>query len=135
MLARKYDNYAWQPQREAESWQQERERELARRRSQARQHKRMVLRRQFLAIIAVVFAAYMLVVWRSEARFTYSNQLVSLQAQETKLLRENDELRIEVEQLKGPDRVIGLAESQLGMKVARSNIYVKNTATAAAAAR
>ena len=35
------------------------------------------------------------------------------------------ELKIEVEQLKGPGRIIRFAEKELGMSVARSNIYVK----------
>ena len=30
-----------------------------------------------------------------------------------------------MEQLKGPERIIGLAEQHLGMSVARNNIYVK----------
>ena len=38
---------------------------------------------------------------------------------------ENSEERIVVEQLKGPERITYIAENQLGMQVARNNIYVK----------
>jgi septum formation initiator len=41
------------------------------------------------------------------------------------LLLKNSEIKIEVEQLKGPERVTSIAEKQLGMTVARNNIYVK----------
>ena len=43
----------------------------------------------------------------------------------TYTLTDNNELKIEVEQLKGPGRIIRFAEKELGMSVARSNIYVK----------
>ena len=56
---------------------------------------------------------------------TYGSELVSLRKQESALINKNNELRIEVEQLKGPERIIGLAEQHLGMSVARNNIYVK----------
>ena len=59
------------------------------------------------------------------AMVQYGNELVSLQQQEAQLITKNNELKIEVEQLKGPERIIGLAEQYLGMSVARSNIYVK----------
>ena len=72
-----------------------------------------------------VLATYLLSVVRSEAMVTYGSELVSLRKQETLLINKNNELRIEVEQLKGPERIIGLAEQHLGMSVARNNIYVK----------
>jgi cell division protein FtsL len=40
----------------------------------------------------------------------------------------NNELRIQVEELKGPERITSIAEKKLGMSVARSNIYVKAAA-------
>ena len=72
-----------------------------------------------------VLATYLLSVVRSEAMVTYGSELVSLRKQETALINKNNELKIEVEQLKGPERIIGLAEQHLGMSVARNNIYVK----------
>ena len=72
-----------------------------------------------------VLATYLLSVVRSEAMVTYGSELVSLCKQETLLINKNNELKIEVEQLKGPERIIGLAEQHLGMSVARNNIYVK----------
>ena len=73
----------------------------------------------------VILATYLLSVVRSEAMVNYGSQLVSLRKQETQLINKNNELKIEVEQLKGPERIIGLAEQHLGMSVARSNIYVQ----------
>ena len=75
--------------------------------------------------MASTSAAYFIVVLRSNAMVQYGNELVSLQQQEAQLITKNNELKIEVEQLKGPERIIGLAEQYLGMSVARSNIYVK----------
>ena len=72
-----------------------------------------------------VLATYLLSVVRSEAMVTYGSELVSLRKQESALINKNNELKIEVEQLKGPERIIGLAEQHLGMSVARNNIYVK----------
>ena len=72
-----------------------------------------------------VLATYLLSVVRTEAMVTYGSELVSLRKQESTLINKNNELRIEVEQLKGPERIIGLAEQHLGMSVARNNIYVK----------
>ena len=112
MLARKYDNYAWQEQ-PAEQYEVQ---QPARRR---------VLRNRILKAFLLIMAAYFIVVLRSNAMVQYGNELVSLQQQEAQLISKNNELKIEVEQLKGPERIIGLAEQYLGMSVARSNIYVK----------
>ena len=73
----------------------------------------------------LVLATYLLSVVRSEAMVTYGSELVSMRKLETQLINKNNELKIEVEQLKGPERIIGLAEQHLGMSVARNNIYVK----------
>lgn len=117
MLARKYDNYAWE----------EEQVEVSRpvRRTQINTDPYRKLRSRFILFAAVVLSTYLLTVARSEAMVQYGNQLVSLQRQEAQLIDKNNELKIEVEQLKGPERIIGLAEQRLGMKVARSNIYVK----------
>lgn len=115
MLARKYDNYAWQEQ-PAEQYEVQ---------QPARRKVHRVLRNRILKAFLLIMAAYFIVVLRSNAMVQYGNELVSLQQQETQLITKNNELKIEVEQLKGPDRIIGLAEQYLGMSVARSNIYVK----------
>jgi cell division protein FtsL len=52
-------------------------------------------------------------------------RLISLQQQEAQLIMKNNELKIEVEKLKEPERITTIAEKQLGMSVARNNIYVK----------
>ncbi len=122
MLARKYDNYAWQRQAEAEK-QQPAPRKLP------RQEGYKVLRNRLFMMLAAVLLTYLIVVLRSESMVVYGNQLVQLQKQEAQLISKNNELKIEVEQLKGPERIIGLAEQRLGMSVARSNIYVKSAQT------
>ena len=116
MLARKYDNYAWQEQ-PAEQY----EVQQPARRKVHRPDPRRVLRNRILKAFLLIMAAYFIVVLRSNAMVQYGNE----QQQETQLITKNNELKIEVEQLKGPDRIIGLAEQYLGMSVARSNIYVK----------
>lgn len=120
MLARKYDNYAWQEQ-SAEQY----EVQQPARRKVHRPDPRRVLRNRILKAFLLIMAAYFIVVLRSNTMVQYGNELVSLQQQETQLITKNNELKIEVEQLKGPERIIGLAEQYLGMSVARSNIYVK----------
>ena len=120
MLARKYDNYAWQEQ-PAEQY----EAPQPVRRRRRKPDKMKLIRNGLFKIMAVVIVAYFAMVLRSEAMVQCSNELVSLQQEEAQLINENNELRIEVEQLKGPERIIGLAEQRLGMSVARSNIYVK----------
>lgn len=118
MLARKYDNYAWQ--------QQQVEQEQQPRRAPRHQgDNRVALGRAILTAV-IVLATYMFVVWRSEAVVLSGQQLLQLERQEQQLIAKNNELKIEVEQLKGPERIIGLAQQRLGMNVARSNIYVKS---------
>lgn len=116
MLARKYDNYAWQ--------QQQVEQE-PRRAPRHQGDNRVALGRAILTAV-IVLATYMFVVWRSEAVVLSGQQLLQLERQEQQLIAKNNELKIEVEQLKGPERIIGLAQQRLGMNVARSNIYVKS---------
>lgn len=120
MLARDYDNYAWEEQRELE-YEQPAPRQA--RQPQADSHK--LLRRKIFVLMAIVMAAYFACVVRSEAMVRYGNELVALKQQEAQLINTNNELQIEVEKLKGPERIIGIAEKKLGLSVARSNIYVK----------
>ena len=121
MLARKYDNYAWQqPQREEEP-----KRRLAPR---SQKHSHVALGRAIIVAV-LLLSSYMAFVWRSEAVIEGGRQLIEMEQQEQQLIAKNNELKIEVEQLKGPERIIGLAEQQLGMSVARSNIYVKSAQT------
>ncbi len=116
MLARKYDNYAWQEREELQQPE---------RRQRRKPDTRRVLRNRIFLVALTVLAAYLVTVVRSEYMVQNGSQLVSLQKQEAQLISQNNELRIEVEQLKGPERIIGLAEQRLGMSVARSNIYLK----------
>lgn len=120
MLARNYDNYAWEEQRELEYTEQPPKVER-----QPRKDNHRLLRRRALVIVGILMATYLFSVVRSEAMVRYGGELVALKQQETQLINKNNELQIEVEELKGPERIIGIAEKQLGLSVARSNIYVK----------
>ena len=124
MLARKYDNYAWEVQ-EYQEYQQYQEAPQLRQQEKVNTDPYRGLRNRFMFFAVVVLATYLLSVVRSEAMVTYGSELVSMRKLETQLINKNNELKIEVEQLKGPERIIGLAEQHLGMSVARSNIYVK----------
>lgn len=120
MLARKYDNYAWQD----EPAQNEEFRQPLQRPVKKPDYRRL-WRNRITIFAIIVISTYLAVVVRSEAMLQLGNQLVTMQQQEAQLINKNNELKIEVEQLKGPERIIGLAEQQLGMSVARSNIYVQ----------
>lgn len=120
MLARQYDNYAWE-----ERYQQPKvDEEVRVRRVPARESNKNLLA-QVSVIAFVIIATYLCAVVRSGTVVTAGNELLSLKEKEMQLINKNNELRIEVEQLKGPERIIGIAETQLGMSVARSNIYVQ----------
>ena len=119
MLARKYDNYAWEEREYQEVEQPRQQKQL-----DTDPYRR--LRNRFMIFAVAVLATYLLSVVRSEAMVTHGSHLVSLRKQESMLINKNNELKIEVEQLKGPERIIGLAEQNLGMSVARNNIYVQS---------
>ena len=84
MLARKYDNYAWQEQ-PAEQY----EVQQPARRKVHRPDPRRVLRNRILKAFLLIMAAYFIVVLRSNAMVQYGNELVSLQQQETQLITKN----------------------------------------------
>lgn len=121
MLARKYDNAAWEEQQYTIE-------EVQIQRQAKRADSNKLLRRRALTLAVIMLATYMVTVWRSADLVQYKSSLLTLQRQEVQLANKNNELNIEVEQLKGPERIIGFAEQQLGMSVARSNIYVKASA-------
>jgi cell division protein FtsL len=78
--------------------------------------------------MAVLLSTYLYSVWRSADQVRFGNDIIALQTQELQMINKNNELKIEVEKLKGPGRIIRFAEKELGMSVARSNIYVKTGA-------
>ena len=122
MLAKKY-NYEEQW---ALSEQELRElEELKERRRRIRKANYKLFRRRLFVTVGLVLAMYFATVMRSAALVGAGNHLIRLQARESQLIAKNAELKIEVDQLKGPERITSIAEKQLGMKVARSNIYVK----------
>ena len=83
------------------------------------------MRRRAAVLVLLVMVAYFAAVARSESWSVQVMSFVALKQQEATLLLKNSEIKIEVEQLKGPERVTSIAEKQLGMTVARNNIYVK----------
>lgn len=120
MLARKY-NYeeTWEyPQSRANEVEKSKPRRL-------RKANYKLFRRRLFLVVGVVLAMYAVTVMRSAALVNSGNQLIRLQTQESSLIAHNAELKIEVDQLKGPERITSIAEKSLGMKVPRSNIYVK----------
>ena len=120
MLARKLDNAAYEVE------QQYTIEEVQPRQQQPKKtDTNKVWRRRVIALMATFLATYMYSVWRSADVVHYGNEIIALQRQEVHLINKNNELKIEVEQLKGPGRIIRFAEKNLGMSVARSNIYVK----------
>ena len=120
MLARKLDNVAYEVE------QQYTIEEVQPRQQQPKKtDTNKVWRRRVIALMATFLATYMYSVWRSADVVHYGNEIIALQHQEVQLINKNNELKIEVEQLKGPGRIIRFAEKELGMSVARSNIYVK----------
>lgn len=120
MLARKY-NYeeTWEyPQSRANEVEKSKPRRL-------RKANYKLFRRRLFLVVGVVLLMYAVTVMRSAALVNSGNQLIRLQTQESSLIAHNAELKIEVDQLKGPERITSIAEKSMGMKVARSNIYVK----------
>ena len=120
MLARKY-NYeeTWEyPQSRANEVEKSKPLRL-------RKANYKLFRRRLFLVVGVVLLMYAVTVMRSAALVNSGNQLIHLQTQESNLIAHNAELKIEVDQLKGPERITSIAEKSLGMKVARSNIYVK----------
>lgn len=116
----------WEIQKEeALREQQERIQKRKLEKEQARQERNLLMRKYVSITMMVVMATYASVVFRSEAFASVGRELVVMK-QEEKLLRSKiDELKIEVEELKGPSRIIRLAEQKLGMHVSVENIYVK----------
>ncbi|MCD7975253.1 MAG: cell division protein FtsL [Phascolarctobacterium sp.] len=124
MLARNYDYVCEEYRYKKDVWLKK-ERENARCMTEDIHR---TLRHRILALIAVIMVGYFFAVVRSESMVRYGHELVSLKQQEEQLINKNSELKIEAEQLKGPERIIGIAEKNLGMSVARSNIYIKAAA-------
>lgn len=113
MLARKYDNYAWEEEVEL---------------PQKKHNKRIdynSLRNHLGILLGLLLAFYLLSVVRSEAYIRNGDNLMELKQQEASLIARNSEIKIEVDRLKSPERIASLAQQKLGMQVARSNIYVQ----------
>lgn len=122
MPARNYYATAAQPWREPAPEIQEVPR---RAHKPARRHSYKLFRRRILVSVIVILAMYSMAVIRSETLVRTGSSLIGLQQQEAQLIMKNNELKIEVEKLKEPERITQFAEKQLGMSVARTNIYVK----------
>ncbi|MDO4179339.1 MAG: septum formation initiator family protein [Phascolarctobacterium sp.] len=126
MLARKYEydpdygyGYTWEEQQKHREAEQDLKREARR-----KLHRRLQ-RRQAVILCGTCLILYALCVFRSHAMYDAGQALVKMRTQEEALRTTNSALKIEVEQLKGPERIRGLASQMLGMSVARENFYVK----------
>ena len=122
MLARKYD-YEY----EQEISQNTRELHFIDLRKKMEQDKDIFVRSCILVVIAMIMATYGISVMRSTYVMAVGGSLLNMQKQELQLIETNKMLRLEVEQLKSPERVMGFAEKKLGLSTARSNIYVYPT--------
>lgn len=127
MLAEKYSYKSpWEQQREEalrEQWEHIQERK--RQKELARQQSNLMLRKYISVTLMVIMGSYAAIVFRSEAFASVGRDLVVMKQQEKALRAKNEELKIEVEELKGPNRIIRLAEQKLGMHVSRENIYMQ----------
>ena len=121
MLARKYSYYE-EDYALAEQLEQERRQKAERERRE--QEACRVIRCYCFAIVAVLFVGYMGCVGLSTWAMHEGSALLKMQRQEKLLAGKNSELKIEVEQMKSPNRIISFAEKRMDMHVARSNIYV-----------
>lgn len=117
MLARKYDNYAWE--------ENEYDRPIPEKNRKIKKVDYRLMRRRVAVLVLLLITVYFAAVARSENQVRMGDALVALKQQEAVLLLKNAEMKIEVEQLKGPERITGIATKKLGMTVARNNIYVK----------
>lgn len=127
MLAERYKyKTPWELQREKDLREEE-ERIQARnkQKEEKKQAHNQLVRKCLSLTLMVVMGSYAATVFRSEAYATAGRQLVLMKQTEKQLRGQNDELKIEVEELKGPGRIIRLAQQRLGMSVARTNIYLK----------
>lgn len=126
MLAEKHKYKSqWELERE-ESIRIQREKDEKRKQAKEKARKaHNLLLRQYVSITSLlVLATYGAVVFRSEAVASLGRELIVMKQQEKALRANIDELKIEVEELKGPNRIIRLAEQNLGMHVSRENIYL-----------
>lgn len=124
MLARDYNAYYQPNAYELEKAERERARRVARRQLEQRKKQHILLKR-IGAVFGVVIATYGIVVIRSITLMGVSNDIVAMQQKEAQMVGRNSELSIAVEQLKGPERIMSIAATELGMNVARHNFYVK----------
>ena len=87
--------------------------------------KQNLIKRFIFGGSALVAVTYFICVFIAHHTALVRSELVLLQHQENALLKEIGEISIDVEQLKGPERIRDIATKQLHMMVARDNVYVR----------
>ncbi|MCH3951492.1 MAG: cell division protein FtsL [Acidaminococcus sp.] len=114
----------------SEALQEEPEEVVIRRRVRKERANQKSLRRlvEFIAVLVVL--CYFGGVALSERYVASTNALIQLKQQEADLLDQNEALKMEVERLRSPERIAGIASKNLGLSTARSNIYVRVTTPA-----
>ena len=115
MLARKYDNYAWE-EREYQEVEQPRQQKQI----DTDPYRR--LRNRFMIFAVAVLATYLLSVVRSEAMVSHGSQLVSLRKQESMLINKNKEQKNKIKQHKRTERNNNIAKKKIKMRVESNNI-------------
>ncbi|BEU87007.1 hypothetical protein TAMA11512_04710 [Selenomonas sp. TAMA-11512] len=83
------------------------------------------LRARVFLLITVLCVMAMIVTVRSGIVASRGYDLVKMQRQAAAVERENDHLKIEIAQLKSPDRIRRLASDNLGMSTPK-NVYFAN---------
>lgn len=95
-----------------------------------------VLRQRCFWLAALVFLMVVLLLVQREVIVREGYTLVAAKGQITKMEKQNEQLRVEIAQLKSPQRIQGIAISQLGMVVPQNILYAdasKKTAVPQAA--
>lgn len=83
------------------------------------------LRARVFTILALLCIMAMVVTVRSGIMASRGYELVKMQQQAAAVERENEHIKIEIAQLKSPDRIRRLATDNLGMSTPK-NVYFAN---------
>ncbi|WP_196594404.1 cell division protein FtsL [Pectinatus sottacetonis] len=83
------------------------------------------LRSQCLLLVVVVAAMAMFIIFRNSAAVNQGYQLVKMKSEVASLEQQNARLRLDIAQLKSPERIRNIAINELGM-VLPPKIYFAN---------
>jgi cell division protein FtsL len=109
----------------SEALQEAPEEEIVRRKLKKEKANLKSVRRLVVFMAALVIICYFGGVALSEMYVTKTSDLIQLKQEEADLLDENETLKMDVERLRSPERIAGIASKKSGLSTARSNIYVR----------